>query len=153
MEKNNKRFFKNQQSTVRDGFMEHSRSAASILPSPAILESYEEIAPGMVEQLVEMVKAEQKHRQGLENKYAKTIVITAQIGQILSFMLVIAILFATVIAFEKSLYLSLAICFIGFTFLLIVKLNIANKHNIYRKFKPESAQYNNFYKKKKTNKY
>ena len=51
---------------TRDGFMKQSKALSSILPSPAILESYEEIHPGMVAKLIKIVEKEQSHRHLLE---------------------------------------------------------------------------------------
>jgi uncharacterized membrane protein len=48
----------------------------SLLPPPEILERYKEL--GMGENLVDLIKAEQKHRHALQNKYA----ISYRIGQI-----------------------------------------------------------------------
>jgi uncharacterized membrane protein len=53
---------------IKDGFMSQSK-AASILPTAAQLESYEEVAPGSVKKIVDMAVSEQKHRQQWEEKY------------------------------------------------------------------------------------
>ena len=41
---------------VRDGFMQRGKELSHILPSPAVLESYEELHPGMIEKLFSMVE-------------------------------------------------------------------------------------------------
>ena len=66
---------------ICDGFMNQSK-VSSILPSPAMLESYEEVAPGIVDKLVNLVEKEQKHRHDLEEKSIKYKIIAAQYKEV-----------------------------------------------------------------------
>ncbi len=115
--------------SVQDGFMEHSRTNQSILPSPAILESYEEISPGIVEKLVDLVKQEQKHRQNLEIKYLKYIRNTTRFGQLLSCILAITIIYYSILAVsqDKS-WLAITICICGFSCLTISNIIAINSN-------------------------
>lgn len=75
-----------------DELENYNKISDGILPSPAILESYEEISPGFVEKIVDVIKKEQEHRHQFEQnqlksyqetlKFSKYIVISAIIGSI-----------------------------------------------------------------------
>lgn len=104
--------------TVKDGFMGYSRANPSILPSPAILESYEEISPGMVDKLVEMVEKEQKHRHRLEERKLRANKSIFIVGQFLSLLLAIAVLVATLMLVNNNNpYIAIVVAISGFGFL------------------------------------
>ncbi len=99
----------------------------NILPSPGILESYEEIAPGSVSKIVEMAKLEQEHRHAWENKYLKSMAYTTRVGQLLGFALAIILIYsAMALSLEKQDTLASVIVFSGFSFLMIAALASAN---------------------------
>lgn len=102
----------------RDGFLEKSRSLGDMLPAPAILESYEEIKPGMVDELITMVKKEQKHRHAHEIRALQAQVYTTRFGQLLAFALSIIIIYTAITFATDSMYLmALAVLVCGFGFL------------------------------------
>jgi uncharacterized membrane protein len=121
----NKRF--NNDRNQRDyGFRSEPR-AHNILPSPGILESYEEIAPGSVNKILEMAKLEQEHRHIWENKYLKSMAYTTRVGQLLGFALAIILIYSSMaLSLEKNDLLASVIVFSGFAFLMIAALASAN---------------------------
>lgn len=108
---------------VTDGFRQQSRELASVLPLPSVLESYAEIDPKFIPELIEMVKKEQQHRHAMERKIIRTQAYTARIGQLLSFALVIIIGYIA-IAFvaDGLLFLSGLTIVSGFSFLFAVNM-------------------------------
>ena len=111
---------------VNDGFMRYKNQ--SILPSPAILESYEELAPGMVEQLIKMVEIEQKHRHIYEKQHLKTLAFNNLRNQVLGLMLILSILFFTYrISMTGDNVTAATTSILGFLFLFIVH---------FKRFKP-----------------
>ena len=106
---------------VRDGFMTHSRENPSILPSPAILESYEEVSPGIVDKLVEMVEKEQRYRQRLEDRRIGAARFSFAFGQFLSFVFGIATLAATLMLVNDGRsYMAAVVCVSAFAFLYVM---------------------------------
>ncbi len=106
--------------TVKDGFMAYSKANPSVFPSPAILESYEEIYPGFVNILVNMVEKEQKHRHKIEKLCKKINAFTIICGQILNLCLITVILIATLILTKaECYYMAIIVCTIGFVFMAI----------------------------------
>jgi len=100
--------------------MRHSRNNAGIFPSPAILESYEEISPGMVEKLVEMVRNEQKQRHTMEEKCMRSVMQATRFGQLLTALVAIAVIYATIlVAGTYGIAFSAIICITGFSFLTL----------------------------------
>ena len=75
-------------STVRDGFISHSKELSHILPSPAMLESYEELHPGMIEKLLSMVEKEQLHRHNLEKNKILYEVLAGHIAMLIKILAV-----------------------------------------------------------------
>ncbi|MFI4984109.1 MAG: DUF2335 domain-containing protein [Rickettsiales bacterium] len=95
----------------------------NILPAPSILESYEEIAPGSVDKIMEMAKAEQEHRHSWENRYLKSMAYTTRVGQLLGFALAIILIYTClIIAMDGNETLASVIAFSGFAFLMIAAL-------------------------------
>lgn len=115
--------YKNKKSKaeIKDGFMSHSKALGSVLPSPAILESYWEIDPNIVPELIEMVKKEQVHRHNLEKKHLKSQAYTTRIGQLLAFALSIIVLYTTFVFAAEDRYLFASfIAILGFSFLISI---------------------------------
>jgi uncharacterized membrane protein len=99
------------------------KKLSDILPSPSMLESYEEIVPGMSAQLLTMVKEEQEQRHKLEVKKIKMAAVSNKIGQLLSFVLAMAIIYFAMFFMKQNhteLAITLIIC--GFAFLTIINL-------------------------------
>lgn len=114
---------------VKDGFMRYSKDHYNILPPPSVLESYEEIAPGFVAKLSQMIEAEQKHRHALEARELRTAVSITRFGQLLSVLLGMGIIYATIIATETyGISLGAIICICGFMFLIISNLLAVKIH-------------------------
>lgn len=95
----------------------------NILPAPSILESYEEIAPGSVNKILEMAKAEQEHRHAWENKYLRSMAYTTRVGQLLGLALAVILIYTCIImAMDGNENLAGVIAFSGFAFLMIAAL-------------------------------
>lgn len=95
----------------------------NILPAPGILESYEEIAPGSVNKILEMAKEEQEHRHSWENKYLKSMAYTTRVGQLLGFALAVILIYTCIIiAMDGNQNLASVVAFSGFAFLMIAAL-------------------------------
>lgn len=102
----------------KDGFLGESRSLGAMLPSPAILESYEEVRPGTVDDLVTMVKKEQKHRHAHEAKMLQAQIYTTRFGQLLAFTLAIIIIYSAIsFASDEMYYMAALVLVCGFGFL------------------------------------
>lgn len=105
----------------------HDNRPHNILPSPGILESYEEISPGSVNKILEMAKQEQDHRHAWENKYLKSMSYTTRVGQLLGFALAIILIYsALALHNDENIMLAAVIVFSGFAFLMIAALTSAN---------------------------
>ncbi len=111
-------------SKVRDGFMEYSRRGGGMLPSPALLESYEEIAPGSIEKFIEMVGKEQEYRHQMLDKQLGIMKITNIIGHLMMAAMVLAILWVAVLLvkdYNQPMVASM-VAAAGFGFLSLLKL-------------------------------
>jgi uncharacterized membrane protein len=64
----------------------------NLLPSPKILESYENISAGSVNKLIEMTKKEQEHRHAWQEKYLKFHNFSYKLGLVFGFIYNIALL-------------------------------------------------------------
>ncbi len=73
-----------------------------ILPAPGILESYEEIAPGSVEKILQFVKQEQEHRHRVDSQYIKMLANTYRMGQLLAFLLAVIVLYVSVLLITEG---------------------------------------------------
>ncbi len=132
MQKQKKNYSGNDVSKVTDGYASQSKILTSVFPSPAILESYAEVDPNIVPQLIEMVKKEQLHRHSLEKKHLKSQAYTTRIGQLLAFALVIIIIYTAVSFTAENSYIMAAITIIiGFSFVIAINFipGIAQKIN------------------------
>ena len=96
-----------------------------LLPSPSMLESYEEIYPGFTKELINLVKIEQKQKYEYHKAMQKSINISQRFGQLLTFVLCIIVLYISVnllkIGQLKSAYITLIT---WFTFLIILNINL-----------------------------
>ena len=63
-----------------------SKSYHNLLPSPKVLEDYEDIAPGSTNKLLEMAKKEQEHRHSWQDKYLKFHSFSYKIGLLFGFI-------------------------------------------------------------------
>jgi uncharacterized membrane protein len=92
-------------------------------PSPAMLESYEEICPGFTKELMELTKAEQEQKSQNHKNLIKSMNTTLRFGQFLSFVFSIIILYVSINLFNNSSVQGGAIIFITwFVFLLIINI-------------------------------
>jgi|GEM_PF-1741169 len=91
-----------------------------ILPSPSMLESYEEISPGITESISMMVEKEQQHRHALETRRLNIVATTDRIMRFLACVTAIVIIYSTILCFKQSgsIALSAVICAGGFAFLV-----------------------------------
>ncbi len=76
----------------RNGRPANQRTSHNLLPSSRVLESYEDIAPGSVNKLIEMTKKEQEHRHAWQDKYLRFHNISYKSGLIFGFIYNIALL-------------------------------------------------------------
>jgi len=123
--KSNNNYNKNRQSNSRNPRPE-SRPH-NFLPSPGILESYEEISEGSVKKIIDMAESEQQHRHSWENKYLKSMSYTTRVGQLLGFALAIIIVYAALVLHsDLNTVLASVVVFSGFGFLMIAALTTAS---------------------------
>ncbi len=126
MKTNNRKRYSNDRNQRDFSFRPEQRNH-NILPSPGVLESYEEIAPGSVNKILEMAKLEQEHRHAWENKYLKSMAYTTRVGQLLGFALAIILIYsAMALVADKNDTLASVVVFSGFSFLMIAALASAN---------------------------
>ena len=95
-----------------------------VLPSPAMLESYEEIAPGAVSKIVDMAKKEQAQRHKWENNYLRSMLIARRTGQLLAFTIAVIISYTIIVlATSDKEILAAVVAFAGYgsLFLAMVK--------------------------------
>jgi uncharacterized membrane protein len=125
MMQQNKRRFKPNRSRVHNDSeannLEREKSAYGILPAPGILESYEEISPGSVSKILELVKKEQKHRQFMEAMNVRLNSLALMVGQLIAGIFALAILYFTAhFLISGAVVSAIVIAFFGFSFLLLV---------------------------------
>lgn len=68
-----------------------------VLPSPGILESYEELAPGSASKIINLIEKEQKHRAEYENNMLKILQQTQQRQVFFTGLILLSVLFANII--------------------------------------------------------
>jgi uncharacterized membrane protein len=86
------------------------RNPYNMLPSSKVLESYEAIAPGSVQKLIDMAKKEQDHRHSWQDKYLKFHNLSYRFGQFFGIIYNFALLFLVIHLIkieEKSLAIKL----------------------------------------------
>lgn len=89
-------------------------------PSPAILESYEEVYPGFTKELIELTKIEQEQKNTNHKNLIKSMGITLRFGQITSFIFSVIILRSSISLYNDNAMIMGAIIFITWFSLLIV---------------------------------
>ncbi|WPX96287.1 DUF2335 domain-containing protein [Candidatus Bandiella euplotis] len=100
---------------------------SSSLPSPAMLESYEEISPGFTERLLELTKQKQEQQKNWEDNYLKSMNMTMRIGQILAFLFSIVVLIISTRFFYEQQFGSGAVLFITwFVFFFLMNRKYRN---------------------------
>ena len=105
----------------------------SILPHPTTLESYETIAPGMIEKIGHMIIKEQEFRHKKELLYMRGLQNIYRLGQLLTMLLSIALIYTTIIMVTEyhNYYLAALISITGFAFITITNLsNFKHMYNI-----------------------
>jgi uncharacterized membrane protein len=97
----------------------------SILPHPTTLESYETISPGMIEKIGHMIIKEQEFRHKKELLYMRGLQNIYRLGQLLTMLLSIALIYITIIMVTEyyDYYLATLISITGFTFMIIAHLS------------------------------
>ena len=117
------------------------------VPAPAILESYEEIAPGSASKIVEIVKKEQIHRHKLESRMLDSLRSSVRLSQILSFSFLLISLYSAVCVSALNIYL--AACLVLFTFVLFIVMHLVvsrkyhfNNKGFKNRYKGKSPKYN-----------
>lgn len=132
------------QSTNQRSQSSQSRSYHNLLPSPRVLESYEDIAPGSVNKLLELAKKEQDHRHSWQDKYLKFHNFSYKTGLVFGFVYNVALLFLIfnlVKQGDKSLALKL---FVINTFLIIFAIIVtAVERKITTRKPPRRMNHNN----------
>ena len=94
-----------------------------LLPPPAILEAYEQMAPGATERLIEMAESEQTHRHKWEDRALRAYVWSNRLGMIFGSLVAISIVLATIyLASLGDNKTALAIAAFGFLSLTISSL-------------------------------
>lgn len=93
MKDNRRNNFRGNRDRRKGGF---NGNPYNILPPSRILESYEQIAPGSVDKLLEMAKKEQEHRHSWQDKYLKSHNLSYRIGQFCGIIYNFAILYLVI---------------------------------------------------------
>jgi len=80
------------------------RNNITPLPSPAILESYEEISPGFSKKLLELIEKEQSNNRELQKELIQNNKLTVRVAHIsaLTFSLFLLLLSFFILLFTKS---------------------------------------------------
>ena len=96
----------------------------SILPHPATLESYESISPGITEKLSQIIVKEQDFRHKKELLHIKGVHNIYRLGQLLSTILSITLIYVTLLILTEhnNELLAGTVCISGFTFLTIINV-------------------------------
>ncbi|MHC0449207.1 MAG: DUF2335 domain-containing protein [Candidatus Lariskella arthropodorum] len=94
----------------------------SILPPLALLENYEEMAPGITQKLMDMMQSEQANRHKRQELYFKNKSNVIRFGQFCHLIVAMMILITTVVLSKFNLYLAALVVIAGFSFLLLVHI-------------------------------
>jgi uncharacterized membrane protein len=106
------------------------RSSHNLLPSPRVLENYEDIAPGSVNKLIEMTKKEQEHRHAWQDKYLRFHNVSYKTGLIFGFiynMALLALIYDLIRAGNQPLALKLFLINAGLLAFAIIVTAIQRK--------------------------
>jgi uncharacterized membrane protein len=108
-----------------------------ILPSPGILESYEELVPGASKIILEMAKKEQEHRHKLDQENIKAIASIAKRGQMfgLAFAIILVYICAMLIMNGVGL-MAVIIAVIGFVGLGLTSMSNKGRNYFRRNHRP-----------------
>ena len=81
-----------QRKPARRGGKKHNpRKTVEVLPDPEMLEAYDYIVEGSAQEIINMFRDEQKHRHQWENRSLKVHLFSAILGQLLGFIIAVAI--------------------------------------------------------------
>lgn len=111
----------------------NSNAKWPLIPSPAILESYEEIAPGSTNKILELLEKEQKHRHSLELRKLRNISYTRNILQLISGVIAICIIYSSILLTTKYDRTGLAVFMFIAGFACILTMNLANLSSLVKK--------------------
>lgn len=121
----------NQREGQREGHRPNQgRSSHNLLPSPRVLETYEDIAPGSVNKLIEMTKKEQEHRHAWQDKYLRFHNFSYKTGLIFGFiynMALLALIVDLIKAGNQALALKLFVINTGLLAFAVVVTAIERK--------------------------
>jgi len=92
MHNNKKRNYNNNNRGNNRGNRKNFSRPNQILPPVSVLEQYEELVPGSMEKIVDMVDVEQDHRHRWENRALTAYIFSYRLGQVLGFFYILAIL-------------------------------------------------------------
>lgn len=133
------RFFKNNSSKKNtNNFSTQNKNYSLLLPPPAMLESYEELSPGITDQLIEIAKKEQSHRQKWENSYLKSMKLCILFGQLLAFIFSISTLYYVVrLAREGNAAVASMMCICWFAFFILANNSFKKRkaHLMHKKYR------------------
>lgn len=119
MKKGFRKKFKNRNIQTRPP--EKKDGSFGILPPPGILESYDEIAPGSVKQIMEMVQKEQEHRHRWENNLIRAATNNHRVANLVAFILVIVIVYGFGILVHAHEYImGVLLLLVGFGYLTLM---------------------------------
>ncbi|RZI46024.1 DUF2335 domain-containing protein [Rickettsiales endosymbiont of Peranema trichophorum] len=108
-------------SYIQDRKVQHEHN--SILPPPAILESYEEVSPGTVEKLLDLATIEQKHRHLLQTRSLYLASWTARLGQLCGVAISFGVLYTSyALVLRSEALIGGLVVLSGFCFLSITAL-------------------------------
>lgn len=73
------------------GNQQRPRNNIDVLPNPEILEAYNYVVEGSAKEIIEMFKAEQRHRHHWENRSLRVHMFSTVLGQVLGFLIACSI--------------------------------------------------------------
>lgn len=89
-----------------------------ILPPPGILESYDEIAPGSVKKIIDMVTKEQEHRHKWENNLIRSAVNSHRVTNLVAFIIAIVLVYGFgILVHAKEYLMAVLLLVVGFSYL------------------------------------
>ena len=103
----------------------YQNKTTASLPSPAMLESYEEVFPGFTKELMEFIKKEQEQTKEWKNNYLKSVNKIVKFGQFLAFLFSVMVLIVSVYLFKNnSSNLALTLFIAWLIFLVLINLRV-----------------------------
>jgi uncharacterized membrane protein len=143
-QKSNFRRHHNQENDQHKQTLKIDTRGYNVLPSPGILESYEELAPGSVNKIIEMASLEQEHRQRWENNYLRSMLYFTKVGQLLGFMLAVIITFAgLVLGTDQNYFFGIFITIAGYIYLIVATYVSSSSPKFFQwqMKKPQAGEY------------